>query len=353
MSESEDFAGYVSARVRSMKSQLFERSELETFIDKNDAGAIGETLLSSTYEDEMAEALTQFQGPDAIEDAASRNLVKTFATLRRMCRGDYDLMAAIFVGRWDLAAVKALLRNVHHGLDAQTGSQSLVLGPSMPVALLNELAGKTSMNLLVEALAAWNGKLCGCLLDALADYHRTNELSVLEEALDRKYFSGNVARLNLGEDEDAAFLKGLLRMEIDRINLRIVLAPKGPGANPEELMKRVLPSGIVSEAALREIAGVTAPERAGELIERTPYADLAETVVHAMKTGRFSTLDRAFERIFLLKLQRAARNQGMGLAVLLRFAWLKYNEVMNIRIIARGIDINLPAERIREEVMYV
>lgn len=350
---SEDFAGYVSARVRSMKSQLLEQSELETLIDKNDASAISEALLSSSYEHEMAEALTHLQGPDAIEDAASRNLVKTFATLRKMCRGDYDMMAAIFIGRWDLTAVKALLRNVHHGLDAQTGRESLVLGPSMPIALLNELAGKTSMNLLVEALAAWNGKLCGCLLDALPDYHRTNDLGVLEEVLDRKYFSGNVARLNLGEDADAAFLKGLLRMEIDRINLRILLAPKEPGANPDGLMKRVLPSGVVSEGVLREIAGVTAPERAGELIQRTPYAELAETAVDAMKTGRFSALDRAFEGIFLLKLQRAARHQGMGLAVLLRYAWLKYNEVMNIRIIARGIDINLSAERIREEVMYV
>ena len=85
--DAEDFAGYVSARVRSMKSQLLEQSKLETFIDKKDAAAIGESLLSSSYEDEMAEALTHLQGPDAIEDAASRNLVKTFATLRRMCRG--------------------------------------------------------------------------------------------------------------------------------------------------------------------------------------------------------------------------------------------------------------------------
>jgi vacuolar-type H+-ATPase subunit C/Vma6 len=43
---------------------------------------------------------------------------------------------------------------------------------------------------------------------------------------------------------------------------------------------------------------------------------------------------------------------AMSFAVLMHYAWAKYNEVVNLRLIARGAAARLPLGKIREEMMH-
>ncbi len=347
------FAAYITARVRGMKSTLLSRNELVGMVDHARLDAMGEALLKSPYEDEMAEALTRYQGAEAIEDAVSRNLVNVFAKLKNMCREESAELADIFITRWDLSAIKALLRNRHHGLDAETGASSLVPSPSMPQAVQKELASHDTMDALVRGLSAWNPSLCRGLVEALPVYQETNNLRVLEEALDRNYFVDNVRRLEQFKSDDAKFIQELLRSEIDRINLRRLFEPRAPGSDVEEIMRQMLPKGTLPQDTLREIASANNPQRAAEIVGRTSYGDMAEALQAYAETGKFSYLERQFELRFLDKLKRAVQRQSLGLAILLRYAWLKYNEVMNLRIIAHGLAVHLPKARLEQEVLYV
>jgi ATP synthase A1 C subunit len=349
----ESISAYINAYARGLKSRLLTKAEIESMLESGRLDVIGETLLKSQYEVEMAEALSRFQGADAIEDAVSRNLVNTFARLKAMCREESARLADIFIGRWDLVAVKALLRNRHQGIDAQSGAGSLVPGPSMPQAVQNELAAQDSMDLLVRGLASWDPGLCGGLLEALPAYQESKNLRVLEEALDRSYFARSLIRLGSSRSKDAKFVEDLLRAEIDRINLRRLFEPRAPGVEPEEVVREMLPRGRLSEETLREIASATSPDRAAEIVSRTPYGDMAEALAEFAQTGKFSALERQFEVKFLERLRRAVQREGVGLASLLRYAWLKYNEVMNLRIIAHGLAARLPKARIEQEVLYV
>jgi vacuolar-type H+-ATPase subunit C/Vma6 len=118
-------------------------------------------------------------------------------------------------------------------------------------------------------------------------------------------------------------------------------------------VRELLPRGLLTDATLREIASSPTPERAAEVVSRTPYGDMADALAAFAQTGRFSTLERQFELKFLDKLRRAAQRQGIGLASLLRYAWLKYNEVTNLRIIALGLAARLPKARLEQEILYV
>ena len=71
------------------------------------------------------------------------------------------------------------------------------------------------------------------------------------------------------------------------------------------------------------------------------------------QTGLSSRKERAFELSMLEELSRASQQDALSIAVLMRYAWLKYNEVMNIRMIARGTAVHLPKSRIQEELVYV
>lgn len=353
MGNARSFAAYINARVRAMKSDLLASSDLDALLDCASPDAMVDLLLTSPYEAEVAEAMTRYQGADAVEDGATRNLINTFTKLRSICKGDQEEQVRIFVGRWDLAGVKSLLRNRHHGLDVETGEASLLPGPSLTPALMNSLASQDSVDALVRGLVAWNSRLCGSMVEKLPEYQESRNLRVLEDALDFSYFVSNARRLESRNTNDAVFLRGLLRMEIDRINIRRLLEPRAEGADAEDVLGELLPKGTISEDILRNVAAAGGSERAVEVLGQTAYGDLGDALAVYAQTGQFSRLERAFELAMLAKLSRASQQDALSIAVLMRYAWLKYNEVMNIRMIARGAAVHLPKSRIQEEVVYV
>lgn len=349
----DNFGPFITARVRGMKSGLLSRGELDAFIDRGDLQSMSEQLLSSVYETEMAEAMTRYTDADAIEDGVTRNLINTFSRLRAMCEGHYETLADIFLGRWDLMVVKALLRNRHHELDEETGRSSLMPGPSIPVAVLQELAAQDSMERLVAGLVGWNSKLCRKMAEELSGYQESRNLKALEEALDKSYFLDNVRRLSNNRDADSLFLRDLLRMEIDRLNLRILFEPRAKGVGGEDSLSRLLPRGTISDTVLRGIASASSLDRAVILLENTAYGQMTDAFSYLVQTSRFSRLDRAFELAFMDKLRRAAQQKSIGMSLLMYFGWLKFNEVMNLRMIAQGVAVELPKDRVREEMIYV
>jgi vacuolar-type H+-ATPase subunit C/Vma6 len=222
----------------------------------------------------------------------------------------------------------------------------------MTTAILTSLASKDNMEDLVAALASWNPELCGCLRSQLAAYRETNRVSVFEWALDDRYFVGNVRKLAQSDDENSQFLRKALQMEIDRINLRTLFQLREADVSVDDIMARMLPMGTLTPRLLREMAGAGAPERAIELLGPTMYARLVEGMYSYMQTGRFSPFERMFERLMMAWLIRNARAQAFGISVLMTYTWLKYNEAMNLRIIALGEARHLPRGRVREEVFF-
>jgi len=347
------FSSYMNARVSGMRSKLISKQHFEDLLQFQDVQKVIDDLMQSPYQQEMAEALTRFSGADAVEEAVSRNLAATFQTLQRMTEGLLKDLANRFLMRWDLAAVKALLRLRHNGLDAQTGASLLAPGPSMTVALMQSLAESGSMEDLVHALAAWKRDLCGPLETALPEYRQQqNNLAVLEDALDRAYFVRNVADLKSRDDEDSKILRAVMRMEIDRINLRTLLQLRGAHASADALASRLLPMGWLNEKKLEEMASARDATHAMEFLANTPYYDLAQDLFAYVQAARFSLMDRHFDLLIIRYLRHEMHAHVMSFAVLMHYAWSKYNEVVNLRLIARGAAANLPLGKIREEMMH-
>jgi ATP synthase A1 C subunit len=353
MDEIDPFMAYMNSRVRGMKSHLLTREQYEQLIEADSENAIADRLLSSPYQHDLAESLTRYQGADAIEDAVSRNLVKTYERLLVVTRGLDQAIGEIFFQRWDLIAVKSLLRAKHHGLDAQSGDAALVPGPGLGVALLHEFASLPSVEALVRALAVWNSSLCRVLVDKLPEYAQSNDLSVLEDALDRNYFLKNLRLLRGDESENAQILKIALQMEIDRINLRTVMALRGSGDMDEAARSRLLPGGRLHEPVIEQMVQAQSPEQVIESLANTPYSEMRKGLYKFIQSNRFSQLERIFEHAFIAQLSRLSRTRGMSIAILLLYTWLKFNEVINLRVIARGGAKHLPKGLVREEIMYV
>lgn len=64
-------------------------------------------------------------------------------------------------------------------------------------------------------------------------------------------------------------------------------------------------------------------------------------------------MERFFERVIMKNVRQSARNNVFGIGVMMDFAWMKYNEVVNLRLIARGLAGSLPAGRVRDEMYAI
>lgn len=354
MANLDPFILHFNARVHGMKRDLFPTRVVDEFLEQGDITRFIDALLDSAYRTEMAEAMSRYQGADAVEDAVSRNLVATFQLLRSRAQGDFKSLVRIFLARWDLMAVKSLLRCRHHGISDVSAGAGLIPGPELTPPLLADFLGLDSMEVLVRALAGWNRELCGCLVKALPAYLENHDLACLEEALDRAYFTGNAARLRAASDEDSLMLRSELQAEIDRINLRTVfqhIETRGElGGSFEE---RILSQGALPRTLLRQMAAASDPASAMELLARTRYSSLVEELYQLLQTRRFSPMERFFERVIMKNVRHSARNNVFGIGVMMDYAWMKYNEVLNLRLIARGLAGNLPKGRARDEMYAV
>jgi len=350
MDRLDTIAPYINSRVAGMRSRLLPQAKFEELINVEGIDRLVDAMMSTPYQEDLAEALTRFSGVDAIEEAVSRNLVKTFQKLRSLGSGAMQDLIDTFLLRWDLIAVKSLLRYRHHNIDTETTIAELQPGPSLTVPLLRSFAERSTMRDLVTALAAWNPELCGPLLRVLPEYEAEESVSVLEEALDRAYFVETVKSLE-SDDEDTEILRTVLRMEIDRINIRLVFQLKD-GMSAEQLEERLLPKGNLPARTVQALAQARDGAAAMEILNTTIYKQLREMLYMFVQSARFSPMDRMFDLILIRHLGREARNHFLSIATLMQYAWLKYNEAVNLRLIARGEANNLPRGRVREEMMY-
>lgn len=315
MAESDASVVHFNSLVHALKSKLLPTSAYEEFMTFHSVDRLGESLLDSSYRKEMAEALTRSHGADAIEEAVQRNRSAQVALLSRRTQDEFGDLVQLFLGRFDLGAVKFLLRAKHHGLSESdivaSGNPSI----SMTTPQFQDFARAESIEALVNQLISWNLPLCRPLRKALAAYREKNDPAVLEDALDMEYFSKSARILRDNEDENAKALAWYLRVEIDRVNLRLVFENFQYQGSLEELLARVVPGGTLSRATVESMARANDAIAAMEVLNSTRYQALAEQLVKFIQTNRFAPAERLFDRLVAVQLRRLALRDPFGIGV--------------------------------------
>lgn len=344
---------YMNARIRSLKSMFFPRARIEELLHQNDLSKMVEALLDSPYRVQLAEALSHSKGADAIEEAVTRNLVTTAGMLLARAAGRPLELLKLFLMRWDLHAVKSLVRARHHGLAPEDALAVLVPGALMSSGLLRRFAACPNMETLCGQLIAWNPELCGGLSAALTAYRESGNVSVLDNALDQRYFVQSAAQLRDARDDSGRLLHFFLQLEIDRINLRLIFQRlREPGAPPIE-PELFLPEGTLSSPVLARLGQAGDAAEVVHTLGGKRYTEFVTELYQFTQTRRFSPIERLFERVLLRELRRLAVRNPLSFAVVMDYTCRKFNEVVNLRLIARGLAEHVPPGRVREQLVFV
>lgn len=347
---------YSNARVRSWKSELLDSAFLEKLLAAKDADAVTALLGQTNYQNDIERGVVKYKGVSGVEEGLRQNLTNTLKKLLKISADEpqAQYLVELILTKWDIFNLKTVLRGFHAGASEEEIFEQLIPVGVFDEAALRTLAKQANMKTVIGQLILLAPQYAASLITGYREYEKTNNLSNLELSLDKAYFKSVIERSNL-ENENAEVVNGMLRREIDLVNLMTLfrltreILPDGTSIN-----SYFIDGGSINVSRLIELTKVKEIKDLIEALKRTAYySPLKKGFNNYQKTGSIAGIERALEDYNIQKNVALFRADPLSIATIVAYVWAKINEIINIRIIVRGKDVEMPADDIKEALVLV
>ena len=337
-----------------MKSRLLDRTVFETLIHKPDIESIIIELGTTAYKEEIEKASIQYSGIMCIEVALRRDLTNTYRKIFNFMKGDEsEEYIKILLGRWDVQNIKTILRGKNIHIPSAEILECLIPAGELDDTTMIELVKQPDVKAVIDLLATWGISYAKPLTRNFKEYSEKRDLAILEYAIDRFYYNNALMAVK-GEDYDDCLVREMIMAEIDVTNIKNVFRMIRDKIDVEEAKSYLIDEGISLDTE-KLLTMVRTGTFAGaiKLLETTPYAFLSKVPAEVLKGGKISVLEKDLE-IYLVKLGKSRfLGDPLSIAIPIGYIWAKYNEITNIRIIARCKTADIPEKELRGELVYV
>lgn len=352
---------YGNARLRAMKSRLLPLRELETLIKIDSLLGLIAALTKTAYRKPVETALARTSGMQCITEALRNDLVNTLCKIHKFYQGQAGELVTLVLRAYDIHNLKAILRGLSKNVPVGE-----ILAALLPIGELEygtwaELARAPGPRACTDLLASMGLPFAWPLLRLRAERPGVGT-SEKELALEQWYFKEAFQTLAQVR-RDGRVLLSALQLKADLINLQSIMrfayAPTERKLLRDWLnisdMERIfvgpgrLPFSLLAEAGNQDTIDAAIGTLAG-----TPYETSLTAGLRAYtQSGRLSDFERELFRFRLNWMSRQIASDPLGIGVLLGYLELKINEVNNIRWIAQAIRLELRADSIRSEMLFV
>ena len=337
---------YINARVRAMRSRLLDAGQMEELLAVPTLDAFTQALNTTPYGHEVQEALTRYPALQAVDAALARNFYHTTTKILGFADGKPRQLIEIVLMRWDLANLRLIMRGKHTGSRGEDLAANVIPAGSLNEAALRELAGQPDVPAVVGALSGLNHPFVTPLQEGMAEYLETKDLFALELPLERFYALYGL-RMAKGSGRSEQVVRSLLQAELDATNVKTAFKLQPTALGREEKARFFIPGGRIVSADLFVLLAdrQTAEQGVKWLrIQGFPVKTVSEDLT-------------AFERDLDLAIIKAQTNLYLGdplsIDIVVAYLALKYNEVKNLRLIARSKQLGIPRDRVRKEMVGV
>lgn len=343
---------YAVARVQAKRSKLIPEDQLAK-LTRMDVGEITRFVEESAYRNEVDELANRFTGLDLLEAALTVNEERTYAGVRQLLDGEGRDLVGLFLMRYLVEDLKAVLRGKTAGAGRDELLKELLLEDLDTYNLFEPLIGDDVKGVedIIQALERQGG-LAARWSKVLAEVPSDAHLSHFEDALDRAYYHHLLTTAKESTQEGADLLHGFVRREIDHVNTRNAARWVAAGQTGD-FSPYVLPGGY--QLGVAQVVGLARSDDLDAFVDALRDVGLPEDVQTVLdevrKTGRLSAFERALWRHHQRGLDRFAHAQPLSIVPILVFLVRKRREVLNVRAVARGRAAGLSDERLEELIL--
>ncbi len=337
---------YINARVRAMRSRLLDPGRMEEFLVLPTLDALIQALTNSPYGPEVQDALTRYSGLRAVDDALARNFYHATTKVLGFADGKVRALVESVLMRWDRANIRVILRGKHTGRPDDEILSNLFPAGALSEVALREMTSQPDVAGVLGALGGLDHPFAPALAAGLAAYQKSKDLFDVELRLDRAYATYGL-QIAKGGGYNEQVVREFLQAELDATNVKTALKLQGAKAlTRKDKARFYVPGGrLVSEELYLMLTDPTSAEQAliGLRVHGFPIKVVDDLAVVERE------LDLAMIR------EQTARYLGDPLSIDLLIAYfaMKYNEVVNLRLIARGKVLGIPRDRVRKEMVGV
>jgi len=338
---------YLNTRVCSMRSQLLSRSSIEEMLDLDSPEMIAERLLESPYHAELIESLAALPPARALDSALENNFHAVISKISRIADNESTDTLRLFFDQWDIQNLKAVIRGVHFQLPPDTILNSLGPGALLTRESLKTLADLTDLKAIADQLNSWSLPWGAVLLPLLFEYRTNLDLRPLEHALDAFRFTSISCDSSDSPIRDKSALE-LIRMEADIRNIITALTSLDDSTTP-----LFLPDYRHCSRTIKRICSAKTLEQAIDILADSPHRRILDKAFPFMThAGRFSMFERLIDEELLTQSWRMSLTDPLSIAVPCHFLRAKRNEIMNIRLIAMGLDKHIQKNAISVGLIF-
>jgi len=335
-----------------MRSELLSSTLLDQLMEATDVMSAVSLLQSSDYRGDIEEGLLHHSGIDGVEDGLRRNLSRSLRKIRVVALGDTKILVDLLLGVWDVQNLKTVMRGRRVGATAKEVMDDVIPAATLDEDDLEQLASQPDVRGVVDMLATLGNPYAAPLTDAVSEYHRNQDLAPMEIALDRFYNEYALRRsASVPDSRDVRMVRGMLKQRIDMTNITTLL--KLTEARVDFPADLYLEGG--KEVSIERLAQLHELGDVGEIISAlhdTSYGAILEEEREAFQaTGRIHHLERALEGEVFRAASRLFIANPLSIAITIGYLWSKYNEVVNLRVIMRGLHAGLDKQDIKEDLL--
>lgn len=346
--------GYGNARVRGMRSRLFDRQFFDRLVEADDLGWIIQELSTTPYGPDLEEVLIHGRTAAIVDEALKNNMVRAYRKVLGVVNDEAHDLVTTLLGRWDLFNLKTIVRGKHVRLTREEIAESVLPVAQLSATDLAGLAALEDVHAVVDTLATWGLPFASALRRGYVEYARTGELADLELFLDTYYAEWAAERLS-GKGGNAELARKILGIQVDIINLLTVFRMLKADVEGFDVQRYFLAGGATIQLDLfKELAALSDVDEVLDRLRGTPYGHaLEDAAVAYLEGGSLSVFERALEDHLVRRAVGASLSDPLGIGVIVSYLWAKQNEVTNLRIVVKGTAVGMPTERMKRELILV
>lgn len=347
-------AEYACARLRGMRAHLLGPSHYQRLIDAPDVQATVRELMDTGYGPDLEANVVHGRTAAVVDEALKQNMVRTYRKVLSFLDSSAQALLSTLLGRWDVFNIKTILRAAQNHVPFEEVKASLFPTGYLGATELEALARLDDVRAVVDTMAIWQLPYAAALRRMYPEYAADNDLTLLELALDLQYAEWASSRL-AGEKADVAAARQILGTQVDTMNLVTVFRMIKEDVPANQSEHYFLQGGRAIRSELFcELARMSDVDEVLDRLRNTPYGGVLDgAAVRYLEKQSIAVFERALEDTLMRHALRAGIRDPHGVGLAIAYLWSKQNEVTNVRIIIKGKDVGMPAERVRSELILV